>query len=155
MSLRLEMLQVARLAPALLGEASELVEKFVRSQQAEDGGFFDRDGKSDLYYTSFAIDALTALQVELPAERVRGYLELFGEGDGLDFVHQCCLARCWSAIEKGRDGIGAILERLENYRAGDGGTTSLRRRNLVLPMVRFWLTVPTRIMVFCRRRSCV
>ena len=61
MSLRLEMLQVARLAPALLGDAGELVEAFVRSQQADDGGFLDRDGKSDLYYTSFAIDALSAL----------------------------------------------------------------------------------------------
>jgi prenyltransferase beta subunit len=115
------MLQVARLAPALLGEAGELVEKFVRSQQGDDGGFFDRDGKSDLYYTSFAIDALTALQAELPVEQVRGYLEAFGSGERLDFVHLCCLARCWSAIEKGRAGIGEIFDRLENYRAGDGG----------------------------------
>lgn len=115
------MLQVARLAPALLGEACVLVEKFVRSQQGDDGGFFDRDGKSDLYYTSFAIDALTALQVEVPEERIRGYLESFGAGDGLDFVHLCCLARCWSAIEKSRDGIGAILAKLDAYRAADGG----------------------------------
>ncbi len=121
MSLRLEMLQVARLAPALLGEASELVEKFVRSQQSPDGGFFDRDGKSDLYYTSFAIDALTALQVELPQDKIRTYLETFGSGEDLDFVHLCCLARCWSAIEKNRDGIGDTLGRLEAFRAADGG----------------------------------
>jgi len=121
MSLRLEMLQVARLAPALLGDACELVEKFVRSQQGEDGGFFDRDGKSDLYYTSFAIDALTALQVELPSDRIRSYLLGFSDGEGLDFVHLCCLARCWSAIEQERDGIGQVFERLEAYRADDGG----------------------------------
>jgi hypothetical protein len=121
MSLRLEMLQVARLAPALLGEAVELVESFVRSQQGDDGGFFDRDGKSDLYYTSFAIDALTALQAELPEQKLRAYLETFGGGEGLDFVHLCCLARCWSAIEKGRQGIAEVLGRVENYRAGDGG----------------------------------
>ena len=64
MSLRLEMLQVARLARSVLGdEACDLVEGYVRSQQNEDGGFRDREGISDLYYTSFAIDALTALQV--------------------------------------------------------------------------------------------
>ena len=40
MSLRLEMLQVARLAPSVLGaEASELIEKFIRGQQNDDGGF--------------------------------------------------------------------------------------------------------------------
>lgn len=127
MSLRLEMLQVARLAPALLGEAAGLVESFVRSQQAGDGGFADRDGKSDLYYTSFAIDALTALQVELPEQGIRAYLEGFGDGEGLDFVHLCCLARCWSAIDRGRPGVGRVLERLEDFRCGDGGYNQSRQ----------------------------
>jgi hypothetical protein len=126
MSLRLEMLQVARLAPSLLGDASELVERFVRSQQAADGGFFNRDGKSDLYYTSFAIDALTALQSELPAEGLRAYLETFGDGEELDFVHRCCLARCWSALEGGHPEIATVLERLEDYRARDGGYNQAR-----------------------------
>ena len=49
MSLRLEMIQVARLAPKLLGESAELVEAYVRGQQNPDGGFRDRDGNSDLY----------------------------------------------------------------------------------------------------------
>ncbi len=93
MSLRLEMLQVARLAPTLLGDAGQLVEAFVRSQQAEDGGFLDRDGKSDLYYTSFAIDALTALQSELPADGLRGYLETFGDGK----AWTSCTAAAWRA----------------------------------------------------------
>ncbi|MGI9243563.1 MAG: prenyltransferase/squalene oxidase repeat-containing protein [Verrucomicrobiales bacterium] len=126
MSLRLEMLQVARLAPALLGEASALIENFVRSQQAADGGFCDRDGGSDLYYTSFAIDSLTALQAELPADRLRVYLEGFGDGDGLDFVHLCCLARCWSALDVKCGRVGDVLARLEGYRAGDGGYNQAR-----------------------------
>ena len=41
MSLRLEMLQVARLAPKVLGDASELVQKFLTNQQNDDGGFKD------------------------------------------------------------------------------------------------------------------
>ena len=118
------MLQVARLAPAVLGSgATKLIEKFVRSQQHDDGGFCDRDGNSDLYYTSFGIDALTALQAELPEESLRSYLRSFGAGENLDFVHLCCLARAWSALEKNGPGIESILSRLEaTYRtSADGG----------------------------------
>ena len=83
----------------------------------------DREGKSDLYYTSFAIDALTALQAELPAASLSAYLSSFGEGEDLDFVHLCCLARTWSALEKNGPAVDGILERLETtFRCpGDGG----------------------------------
>src|SRR5262245_41341040 len=97
MSLRLEMLQVARLAPKLLGESAELVQSFLRRQQNADGGFKDRTGKSDLYYTVFGLDGLIALQVQ-SVERAENFLGSFSEGDRLDFVHLCCLARCWAAI---------------------------------------------------------
>ncbi len=122
MSIRLEMLQVARLATKVLGESAALVESFVRSKQNADGGFSDRDGHSDLYYTSFAIDALTALQVELPTEALRGYLETQGTGEGFDFVHLCCLARCWSAIERNHASVPGTLANIEKFRtASDGG----------------------------------
>ncbi len=38
MSLRLEMLQVARVAPKLLGESTELVREFLARQIGSDGG---------------------------------------------------------------------------------------------------------------------
>ncbi|HLY07999.1 MAG TPA: prenyltransferase/squalene oxidase repeat-containing protein [Planctomycetota bacterium] len=95
------MLQVARLAPKLLQEAAEPVVRFLRDQFNEDGGARDRAGQSDLYYTVFALDGLIALQQDLPIDRVRRYLERFGEGDALDFVHLTCLARCWAALGKG------------------------------------------------------
>lgn len=125
MSLRLEMLQVARLAPSLLGEeASSLVESYIRGQQNEDGGFCDRDRESDLYYTSFAIDALTALQVPLPEASLRAYLDdRLKSLDELDFVHLCCLSRCLSALEPRPrlTEMAAVLERIEIYRTADGG----------------------------------
>lgn len=121
MSIRLEMLQVARLATSLLDESSALVENFIRSQQQADGGFADRAGGSDLYYTSFAIDGLTALQVELPSDALGAYLESQGDGEGLDFVHLCCLARAWSAVRKDHGAVPAILDRLERFRTRDGG----------------------------------
>lgn len=122
MSFRLEMLQVARLAPQLLGESRDLVAGFVRGCLNPDGGFGDRGGKSDLYYTVFGLDALIALQEPLPSEPVAGYLGQFGEGDGLDFVGLACLARCWAALSPSPPpGERAILERLERYRSADGG----------------------------------
>lgn len=125
MSLRLEMLQVARLAPSVLGEeASELIYDFVRHSQHDAGGFADRDGEPDLYYTSFAIDALTALQREIPHEPIHAFLRSRFEALGdLDFVHLCCLARCWSAIEPKPDKkeLQKIFDAIEEYRTPDGG----------------------------------
>ena len=129
--MRLEMLQVARLAPKLLGESAELVRQFLESQQNEDGGFRDRDGKSDLYYTVFGLDGLLALQAEIPGARVAAYLKSFGDGEGLDFVHLCCLARAWATIStQGRThsepAAAEILRRIEAFRARDGGFHSVR-----------------------------
>jgi prenyltransferase beta subunit len=97
---------------------------FLRSQQNTDGGFKDRKGASDLYYTVFGLDALTALQQSCDVSRVRSFAESFGDGAELDFVHLCALARCWAAL--GGDtispAIGAsIVERLRKFRASDGG----------------------------------
>ena len=58
MSQRRQMLQVARLARRTLGEATDLVVSFLQSLATPGGGFSNRGGRPDLYYTSFALDAL-------------------------------------------------------------------------------------------------
>ena len=93
------MLQVARLAPKLLQDASSPIAGFFHSQFNDDGGAADRSGQSDLYYTVFALEGLIALQCE-PPPTVRGFLESFGDGRDLDLVHLCCLARCWAAVKQ-------------------------------------------------------
>src|SRR5688572_18185189 len=122
------MLQVARLAPKVLGvEATELVARFLRSQQNEDGGFKDRKGQSDLYYTVFGLDALSALQQQADLERVRSYVTSFGDGADLDFVHLCALARSWAALGRNMAPHGiktGIAARLSRFRARDGGFNS-------------------------------
>jgi prenyltransferase beta subunit len=134
MSLHLEMLQVARLAPKVLGEACELVSGFLRQQQTESGGFPDREGRDDLYYTVFGLDSLLALEPSVPAltspvtEKLAAFLNSFAGGEGLDFVHLCCLARCraglrqvrpdWDLTAANRE---AIQVRLETYRSLNGG----------------------------------
>lgn len=125
------MLQVARLSPRSLGESSDLVATFLRSQQQPDGGFRNRDGVSDLYYTVFALDGLIALQLAPSpgeggggfADTTHRYLLSFGDGEGLDFVHLACLARAWAALSRGLDDVPvhAVLARVEAFRAKDGG----------------------------------
>ena len=124
MSLRLEMQQVARAAPKALKEATELVQDFLLAQQNADGGFKDREGKSDLYYTVFGLDALAALDSPVDLDGVESYLMSFAEGEGLDLVHLSCLTRCWGTI--GRDRMpknlrATLLKRLEDFRKPCGG----------------------------------
>ena len=122
MSLRLEMLQVARLAPKVLGESSHLVREFLQRQQNLDGGFKDRSGRSDLYYTVFGLDGCVALQKDFNALQVESYLSPFGNGEGLDFVHLCCLARCWAAVGRFSSAFtDPCLKRIEGFRSADGG----------------------------------
>jgi hypothetical protein len=117
------MLQVARLAPKQLGESRDLVASFLHSRLNRDGGFQNRAGESDLYYTVFGLEGLIALQESVPTEAVASYLRQFGDGGGLDFVHLACLARCWAAIAKDLSGVPVprIIERVESHRANDGG----------------------------------
>jgi len=130
MSSRLQMLQVARLAQRQLGEAAELVAAYLEGLALPDGSYANRDGRGDLYYTSFALDALAAVD-RLPsahlhperADRTRAWLDAFGDGEQLDFVHRCCLARAWAADPAARWPAGrteALAGRIADNRAADG-----------------------------------
>jgi hypothetical protein len=117
------MLQVARLSPRLLGESAGLVVDFLRGQMNDDGGFRNRSGDSDLYYTVFGIEGLLALRAEPPASKIASYLRNFGAGESLDLVHASCLLRCWAALppevrqEAPRE---KVLRRVAQFRSGDG-----------------------------------
>jgi geranylgeranyl transferase type-2 subunit beta len=121
------MLQVARLAPKLLGESADTVAAYLRGEQNPDGGFRDRAGHSDLYYTVFGLDGLLALRTDLPVDSVYGYLRTFGDGGDLDFVHLGCLARCWAALPpaiRSDAPVDSLLARIETNRSKDGGYAS-------------------------------
>lgn len=124
MSLRLQLLQVARLAPRLLGDSTERVREFFLRQLTPAGGGRDREGRPDLYYTIFTLAGLQALDAEIPAGPVEKFLRGFGDGAGLDFVHLSALARCWAAVGLQRMPPGldrALLARVESFRKSDGG----------------------------------
>lgn len=117
------MLQVARLAPTALGESRELVVQFLHERLNPDGGFQNRAGASDLYYTVFGLEGLVALQAELPVEQTSAYLSSFGRGEQLDFLHLICLARSWATLRRQREALAAdeLLGHVEAYRSADGG----------------------------------
>jgi prenyltransferase beta subunit len=117
------MLQVARVAPPQLGESRDLVASFFESCLNPDGGFRNRAGESDLYYTVFGLDGLCALQAPLPGAAVLSYVDRFGYGATLDFVHLTCLIRICAALRAVNSGHPprALLHHLERYRAADGG----------------------------------
>ncbi len=121
------MLQVARLAPKQLGESRDLVAGFLRSHLNPDGGFQNRSGASDLYYTVFGLDGLVALQEPLPVEQTTTYLNGFGDGADLDLIHLACLARAWAAVRGQPDPrhLARMLARVESFRTPDGGYDAL------------------------------
>ena len=115
------MLQVARLAPPQLGESRDLVAGFLHARVNPDGGFQNRAGASDLYYTVFGLDALIGLQEPLPAVTA-DYVDAFADSD-LDFVHLACLARAWAALKRvpAPAVVDRLLARLETFRTSNGG----------------------------------
>jgi len=128
-SLRLEMLQVARLAPKILGDSAELVRAFFAQQLTEEGGGRDREDRPDLYYTIFALAGLQSLTSDLSTLNTQhstssAWLRTFADGAGLDFVHLGALARCWAAVglQKMPEGLAAsVLARIAAFRSRDGG----------------------------------
>jgi prenyltransferase beta subunit len=128
------MLQVARLSPRQLGESRDLVAGFLLSKLNPDGGFQDRTGASDLYYTVFGLEALVALSVDPPVDAAIGYLRSFRDGAHLDFVHLCCLARCWSTVSRdlSEAPVEALVRRFEAFRDEDGGYGSVYKSFLAV-----------------------
>jgi hypothetical protein len=116
-------LSASRAAIWIQPEGLPLIESYVRGRLNPDGGFRGRSPESDLYYTVFGLDCLAALNSPLPVDCVRRYLDATGEGADLDFVHLASGARCWSALsDRPAAGRGrALLRRLDEYRAADGG----------------------------------
>ena len=125
MSTRLGMLQVAKLSPQLLGESANLVRDFLLTCYADDGGFADRDGKSDLYYTVFGIDACKVLDMPVAPERMDPLVDAHGHGTGLDLVHFSCWVRAFTEstrFDPANNGPDTPWRRhLAAFRRDDGG----------------------------------
>ncbi|RJP34531.1 MAG: hypothetical protein C4527_01965 [Candidatus Omnitrophota bacterium] len=118
------MLQAAKLAANVLADSQELAARFFFSQRTSGGGFRDREGKPDLYYSVFGVEGLCALGCDFSQNHVEVYLKQFENGENLDFVHLSSLVRCWADLkgDAGQQLDGKkIMTHLERYRTPDGG----------------------------------
>ncbi len=98
---------------------------YIISQMASDGGFIDRNGKSDLYYTVFGLQLLQAVGAAIPHERLSGYLQgLYPILADMDLVEAASYGRCFGFLSLEyrfnalRDKIAA---RISDFAAADGG----------------------------------
>ena len=94
------MLQVARLSPNLLQEAADPVAEYLRSAVHRrwrcDGS--SRSERSLLH--SVRAGRADRATTRAAPRRTASFLTGFGNGEGLDLVHLCCLARCWAALKQ-------------------------------------------------------
>jgi prenyltransferase beta subunit len=126
MSVRLQMLQVARLSQKVLGESVPLVEQFYTNHLTPQGGFPNRSGDCDLYYTGFGLAGLLALDAKLPTEAVAKHLAEYSNSK-LDLIHLCCLINSQAALNQHTDASFTqesrtqFLAKLEQFRTKDGG----------------------------------
>jgi prenyltransferase beta subunit len=127
MTIRLDMHRAVIRGGKALGDSAEAVRDFLRRQLAPDGGFQGRDGRSDLYYTVFGLEASLALDIDIPRERIDEYLHGFTAGESLDLVNLASLIRCRANMSDfaGREFDTGTREnmarRLSAYRSSDGG----------------------------------
>ena len=127
MTIRLDMRRAVAGANEALGDSTDLVRQFFCRHLTDEGGFAGRDGRSDLYYTVFGLEASMALEARIPYECVADYLHSFGAGQLLDLVHLACLVRCRTNMaDRGGEEIDsttreAMTARLMQFKSPDGG----------------------------------
>ena len=108
------MLTAARRGAGRLGARRGPLVRFVRGRLTDEGGFADRHGRGDLYYTVFGAECLRACGERVPAA-VGEYVRRFGPGDGLDLVHLACVVRLRTAAGDVNDALrDELLGRLRN-----------------------------------------
>ena len=101
------------------------VRDFTVSQVTREAGFADRDGKVDLYYTVFGLQLLDAFDVDIPYERVAGFLQSFYPYiEEMDLLEVASLGRCSGCLplEYKHNSISdRIAERITAFASLDGG----------------------------------
>jgi prenyltransferase beta subunit len=118
------MIDAARRAEIVLRHRKGNVAEFVRGCLHADGGFCNRNGESDPYYTVFGLGCMAALGGSISRPAVAAYLRRFGDGASLDLVHRASLARCWAHIggQALEPAVRArLLKHLAEHRTPDGG----------------------------------
>lgn len=93
-------------------ESIQEIKQFICSKQTVQGGFADRAGKTDLYYTFFGYFVAEALDIQEVTEPLKVYLKKEIEKD-LSDVHLFCMAILYARIfdkDKKRKNLSAKIK---------------------------------------------
>ncbi len=106
------------------GAQSQRMREFIVGQMSDSGGFIDRDGKDDLYYTVFGLQLVAAAGMDVPYERVSGFLQRYYDKIAdFDLLEAASLGRCMGMLpmEYQFDAIkDMIAERIQAFTSADG-----------------------------------
>ncbi|WP_421919520.1 prenyltransferase/squalene oxidase repeat-containing protein [Marinifilum sp.] len=78
-------------------DAQNRIISFLHSQKCESGGFVDKAGKSDLYYSVFGYTLALVFDMKLNLDQEKNFLAEFDQRN-LDFVHSVCLVRAFYLV---------------------------------------------------------
>ena len=71
----IELFDTMRRAPLLLNrDAQDRISVFIFGQLAPEGGFCNRAGACDQYYTMFGLGCAAALDIPVPEKQIKHYL---------------------------------------------------------------------------------
>lgn len=97
-------------ASSLSNEAFELVRSFILSKIDADGGFVDRSGKADPYYTVFGLTLAYVFDIKPDIKAFTHFLNDWQNKNKVDFVHAISIVRCNYLLEaiKYAGNLGAL-----------------------------------------------
>ncbi|MCZ4693854.1 hypothetical protein DWB61_09415 [Ancylomarina euxinus] len=82
----------------LSDEALLQIRTFVDRAKYQQGGFEDRAGKPDIYYTVFGYTLAFVYDIELDIEKEFTFLERWKETQEADLIHAVCFIRCYMLL---------------------------------------------------------
>lgn len=103
---------LARGVQSLGDEARQRVTAFVESQLSAGGGFCDKSGRQDIYYTSFGMLLAFVLGIKLDTMRMDDYLQQI-DADNLDLVHYAAYKRCCMLNRLAKSKVGFAVKALQ------------------------------------------
>lgn len=110
-SITIKLLKTLQRGYDALGEqAKQLMADFIISQRSADGGFVNKQGESDLYYTAFGTLLQYIFNIKFSTEELNDYLDKI-DAAGLDLIHYAAYMRCrlLASIAE-RSKLGAALK---------------------------------------------
>lgn len=130
MTIKREMIDTAGKARELLGSSLDLVLDYVKQQQNPDGGFRGRSAESDLYYTVFGNDILTAFKTDSQYP-ITNFISNVKTNLDSDFVNLCSFISLVTSVENSMStqNVKDFQNLLEKYRSQDGGY-SINKNNI-------------------------